>query len=952
MSYVKDTDIFDATNGGLEIITAYYPNALKVITKTARQFKLRESEKTASASLKLLDNGVWVVTDFGGDAVPRNGVQVCALEENKSYGEACVILGARYGVKGAELQVYKPVVEKRALKADEVPDSIHFEYKDFTDKELAILGPRVNAEHCADFKLNSCKSYTRCKENESITINSTEDFPILVFDFGKWQKIYQPNSFEKQWRFSFLGSPPKRNVFGMDLIEKEFKKLKAAQEEEYEFDEDDDDSKPKKKDPRLDAVFIVSGGSDGINLRSFGKFPIWFNSESVHLDWNEYKQLKVWAKEIYYIADLDTTGVKQAIVIGLKFLDIKLLWLPEKLKELKDKRGNDCKDFKDYVEKYYRPESSNAFIQGFDKLVANALPFQFWTEYFSNKKLSYNLSNTRLYHFLSHMGFGRYESKNIKEGFIYIRKEGSIVKVLHPYEIENYVHGFLEQRQFPPELRDYVYNSPKLGERSMSKLPQIEIDFTSADRNTQYYFFPKKVWKITADEIIEFKQGELEKYIWEDKIIDFNIKKDTPYFTISNDVDGNLDVDIHKKDCVFMNYLINTSRIHWRKELEDYFEDKTEIEAETYFKENQFNISGTNLNEDEILEQKLHLINKIYSIGYILHRYKDESRAWCVFAMDNKISDNGESHGGSGKSLGYSYLNNFLRRFYIEGRNQKNVESEFVYHGVDENTDYILIDDASLYLKFENYFSAITGSLKVNPKNGTPFEIPFSKAPKFVISSNFTVRDPDPSTVRRLLFTVFSDYYHYNKDNEYKQVRQVSDDFGGRNLFKDFTDEEWNSYYNFCIQCVQFYLKHPSKVDPPMGNVTKRSLQAEMGETFIGWAETFFSITESTFEKPEGNLKYLNQYFSKEMAFEDFRKKESKWKITKFKKALKAYCQLNGYILNPKELHSKGTSGRIIQNIDGKAQEVIFIRTIEKPEVFKTKGSVKEFKSEDDIFNQ
>jgi hypothetical protein len=54
MNYVKDTDIFDATNGGLRLP---YPNAHDVITKTARQFKLRESEKTASA-LKLLENGV------------------------------------------------------------------------------------------------------------------------------------------------------------------------------------------------------------------------------------------------------------------------------------------------------------------------------------------------------------------------------------------------------------------------------------------------------------------------------------------------------------------------------------------------------------------------------------------------------------------------------------------------------------------------------------------------------------------------------------------------------------------------------------------------------------------------------------------------------------------------------------------------------------------------------
>ena len=96
------------------------------------------------------------------------------------------------------------------------------------------------------------------------------------------------------------------------------------------------------------------------------------------------------------------------------------------------------------------------------------------------------------------MGFGRYESKNLKEGFLYIRKEGSIVKVLHPYEIENYVHAFLEERQMSPDLRDYIYKSNQLGERSMSKLPRLDVDFNDADKHTQYLFFTKKVWKITA----------------------------------------------------------------------------------------------------------------------------------------------------------------------------------------------------------------------------------------------------------------------------------------------------------------------------------------------------------------------------------------------------------------------------------------------------------------------
>lgn len=959
MSYVKDTDIFDATDGGLDIIKAYYPNCLDVFEKRAKQFKIRGTEKTASASLKKLENGVWVVTDFGGDQVSRNCIQVCMLEENVSFGEACALLGSRYNVKGAVLQVYKPIIERRPLKEDETPKSYHFSYKEFTEKELAIIGPRVNKLHCEAFNLKSCKSYSYCTENETIVTEATEDYPIFVFDFGSWQKIYQPNAFEKQYRFRYAGEKPKRYVFGMDLLQKEFELKKKDQEkddysiENMTMDDEDEDKPAKKFDPRVDAAFIISGGTDGINLYSFGKFPLFTNSESDQLEFEEIKKIKIWAKDIYYVADLDATGVKQAIAMGLKFLDIKLLWLPEKLKQYRDKRGNPCKDFKDYVEKYYHPKTSKAFSNGFDKLIANALPLQFWTEWFANKKMNYNLSNTRLYHFLTLMGFGRYESENLKEGFLYIRKVGSIVKVLRPYEIENYVHSFLEERQMNPDLRDYIYNSPRLKENSLSKLPKLDIDFTDAERNMQYLFFTKKVWKITAEGIQEFKQGEVDRYVWEDKVIDFDIKKEEEHFKITQDADGDLDIDVINKKNPFFNYLINASRVHWRKELEESFEGKAEKDTEAYYQKNKFNIAGERLSKDEIYEQKLHLINKIYAIGYLLHKYKDDAKPWCLFVMDNKISETGESHGGSGKSVGFANMNYILkRRFYIKGRDPKVTQNDFIYHGVTDDTDYILIDDANQYLDFGFFYSEITGSLKVNPKNGQPYEIPFSKSPKFVITSNFTIKDDGPSTARRLLFCSYSDYYHENKDGEYREARNISDDFGGRNLFRDFTNEEWNSFYNFSAQCLRFYLSHPTKINPPMDNVTKRSLRAEMGEPFEGWADAFFATKDtnpSTLE--EGEYKYLDQYFSKAFAFEEFLKatKQNKWTSNKFKKALKAYCQLNNYIFNPKELHNK--DGRMIQRVDDKTQEVIYIRTIEIPEVFKT-NDVQVYNSEEDVFKK
>ena len=225
MSYVKESDIFDKTNGGLDIILSYYPNAEKSISSN-KLFKLRESEKTASASLHKLDSGIWVVTDFGGDNVSRTGIQVFAFEENTNYGKACALLGARYQIQGAALIVNKPLITKRPLLDNEIPGSYDFTFKDFTEKELSVLGPRVNEGTCKEFKLCSIESFTYFKENEAIVTTSTEDYPIFAFDEGDWQKIYQPNSLKKEYRFRYSGKKPSRHVFGLYLVEKEYKKLK------------------------------------------------------------------------------------------------------------------------------------------------------------------------------------------------------------------------------------------------------------------------------------------------------------------------------------------------------------------------------------------------------------------------------------------------------------------------------------------------------------------------------------------------------------------------------------------------------------------------------------------------------------------------------------------------------------------------------------------------------
>jgi hypothetical protein len=347
-----------------------------------------------------------------------------------------------------------------------------------------------------------------------------------------------------------------------------------------------------------------------------------------------------------------------------------------------------------------------------------------------------------------------------------------------------------------------------------------------------------------------------------------------------------------------------------------------------YAAKHKFDISGPNLDENKIHEQKLHLINKMYSIGYLCHKYKNQAKPWAVFAMDNKISDLGESHGGSGKSVCYGpgLLPILKRRVYLKGRDQKLTQNDFIYSEVSQDTDYILVDDATQYLNFDFFFSEITGSLKVNAKMISPFEVPFEKSPKFVFTSNFALRNIDPSTARRLLFTVFSDYYHGTSDDEYKQVRKVSDDFDGKNLFTDFDWKQWNHYYNFIAQCIQLFLSIDEKINPPMDNVTKRSLQAEMGEVFEGWADGFFSEM-ITGDNGISIYKNLDNEFAKDDAFEFFLKatKQSKWSPAKFKKAISAYCKLKLWVMNPKHMHNSGN--RIIKTINGKSTEIIYIDT-------------------------
>ena len=466
MSFIDWKDLLEATNGGLEIIKLYYPEAPNALQTASKKFRVSATDKTPSSSIRMKD-GYYNITHFNGDQQERNAIGICMLETGKTFPEAIQFLAAQFGLKGSSekwLEI-KPDWSTRPLENNETPKDYKEDFKDFTKEELAVIGPCVEEKHCQDYNLHALKSFTYFKTTEASITASNDNYPIFSFHHEGWSKIYQPLSYKKEFRFRFLGKKPKRFVYGMDLLKKQFSANKKRIEEDY-----DNDDKSKDTDPRVDYVFIVSGGSDGLNLRSFGYIAIWYNSESEHLNFEEYRELQTLAKEIIYIPDLDTTGIKQAKDIGLKFLDIKIMMLPNYLKLKTDKRGKPCKDFKDFVVNFYTPKESKAFNSRLKKLVETAVPTLFWTESYSPKTgKKFVFRQTQFYNFLKLNGFGRIKDEHTKDGYHFVYNDGNVFKKVLPVEIEAFVHQYLKRKQMPLELRDLLYRT-QLSNNALNKL--------------------------------------------------------------------------------------------------------------------------------------------------------------------------------------------------------------------------------------------------------------------------------------------------------------------------------------------------------------------------------------------------------------------------------------------------------------------------------------------------
>lgn len=932
--------IYQHTDGGLTILTALFPHFHE-----HESFKADDDEKTPSAKAKQ-EGEEWKVCVYDGSRAPSEGYHNAInwyMYKNgiADFVDAMKAICIEFNVPienkamGAKMEV---IEEKREYTGFRTNIMI----RPVTDEEAKSLGKYVTAHICETFQVSyvECYDYT---DKQGVTRRTYSSEINPQFLLGLEGKIYAPKSSDARYRY--MATRP---------MEDSRTTLWRAQNILNERrDESTDTHAP---------IVICCGYRDAINVYSLGYDVVWMSGEGLNLPKDTIKKLSK-VGQLYYCADLDKTGQDQAHKACDRYLNIYRMYLPIWLLERKDHRGKACKDVTDYIK--VSGNDIESCRSSFKVLLSNAAPYKFWYEWETDKgEIKMKISRTWIKRFLIAYGFRRYR---FDDGKGYVQIQGNTLKKVDQDDIKSWVNHWAAERGFSRTIQDMISGTRDLSEMVLSELPDIDPKIQTAGADYQDLIFQECIWRITLNDIRVIRQGELDSFVWNHKIgqretgqvispkpkndvfkphlkrklivdpVNPNQKIQSPDLYFKINADGT-DIEVLNPKPQWFQFLINTCKVYWRDEVSNWALknnfDKPIGELQSMYSKTSHGITSEHLNDDQNTEQKCHLINRIYMLGYLMHRYKFRNNSLMVWCMDYKAENLKDSKGRSGKSIipqAFEHLKTFSTE---NGRDHNLTKKNHLFADVTSLTDLLIINDVHSYLDLGFFFNYVTDNITVNPKNVAQRTIPFDQAGKLVVTSNFAPTLMDDSTLDRILFSLFSDWYHSSKD--YGSEHRPVHDFGCQ-LFQDWDNAEWNEFLNFMSQCCMAYLNLP-KIQAPMNQVMKRHNMREAGDTFIEWAnETLLPVVNKPIfdcyryyqEDPtlDGLLHFepsVGTFIIRSNAKELFEKYNggNKVNMNRFTRQIKSWCELQKLSVNPD--HIAPSSGRVLKTVqkgDRKKQE-------------------------------
>lgn len=187
------------------------------------------------------------------------------------------------------------------------------------------------------------------------------------------------------------------------------------------------------------------------------------------------------------------------------------------------------------------------------------------------------------------------------------------------------------------------------------------------------------------------------------------------------------------------------------------------------------------------------------TLGYLLHRYNNPAVNKVVIFLDENATMGGQTNGGTGKSLLSKALSHCVETVLMDGKNMKR-DSRFNNQRINNTTDIVCFDDVDRKFSLELLYSMATSGFVIEKKGQNESTLKAEESPKILVSSNFQVLGPGGSSdIRRRHEFEVANYF-----SEKLTPKMVY----GKLFFDDWDENEWDLFFTFIIDCIQFFLKN------------------------------------------------------------------------------------------------------------------------------------------------
>lgn len=332
----------------------------------------------------------------------------------------------------------------------------------------------------------------------------------------------------------------------------------------------------------------------------------------------------------------------------------------------------------------------------------------------------------------------------------------------------------------PDDLKGLILKSHEqfFSNGLMEFLPRGEYNVLADTLDSAFFPFKNGVVKVTADNIQVLSYAEVNRVVWKTQIIDFEIK---------------IDPDISDKAPEYGEF-INC-------------------------------ISG---NDEDKFKYACTLI------GYLLHKYKDPAKPYCVILAEE--NDNESKGGGTGKGIFLTAISKLVNTERVDGKNFK-LDKNFAFQRVGLDTKLIAIEDTRKNVDFEGFYSIITEGITVEKKNKDELFIPYKDSPKIVFTTNYTIINNGTHARRRQKTFEFAGFF----GAENTPVIHF-----GHNLFSDWDLTQWGLFYNFMFECCKGYMIAGILETGSTLKVRRKHIRLKYGDEFIEWFDDW--IKDRAFE--------------------------------------------------------------------------------------------------------